>query len=79
MTMQLAVRARMRLLAGREKVGRDVVFGGDEGDEGDELDRVLDLGKRGEEFRRRIAVRDARGDGIVGLVGIDEVVPGRVF
>ena len=65
--VQFAVRARVRLVARREKVGRDIAFAGDEGHD---LDLVLDLGKLGEEFGLGIAFQHVLGDGIAGREGI---------
>ncbi|MNZ73236.1 hypothetical protein D3C78_916450 [compost metagenome] len=67
LAVQLAVRARMRLVAGGQKVGRNIAFGGDEGDD---LDLVFNVGKLGEEFGLGVAFQYGLGDGAAGLVGV---------
>ncbi len=67
LAVQLTVRTRMRLVAGRQQVGRDIAFGGDVGHD---LDLVRDVRKLGEELGLGIALEHALGDGIARLEGI---------
>ena len=69
LAVQLAVRARMRLVAGRQKVGRNIAFGGDESND---LDLVFDIGKLGEKFCLGVAFQNVPGDGVAGLVGVTQ-------
>ncbi|CDI09848.1 protein of unknown function [Agrobacterium pusense] len=69
LAVQLAVGARMRLIAGRQEVGRNIAFGGDEGDD---LDLVLDIGKLGEELGLGIAFKHVPGNRVAGLVSIPQ-------
>ena len=69
LAVQLAVGARMRLIAGRQEVGGNIAFGGNEGDD---LDLVFDIRKLGEEFGLGVAFQHGLGDGVAGLVGIPQ-------
>ena len=61
--VKFAVRARMRLVAGRQKVGGNIALGGDIGDN---LDFLIGLGEPGEKFGIGIAFKDVPGNGVAG-------------
>ena len=67
--VQFAVGTRMRLIAGRQQVGRDIAFGGDIGHD---LDLVIDLGQLGKKLGLGIALQDVGGDRVASLVGIGQ-------
>jgi hypothetical protein len=67
LAMQLAVGARMRLVAGGKKVSGDIAFSSDKGHD---LDLVLDIRKLGEELGLGVALENIRRNGISSLVGI---------
>jgi|GEM_PF-3659351 len=62
--VQLPVRAGVRLIAGRQKIGRNIAFASDIGDH---FDLVLDIRKLGEKFRLGVAFKDLSGDGIASV------------
>ncbi len=67
LAVQLAVGAGVRLVAGRQQVGRNVAL---RGDVGHDLDLVLDIRKLGEEFSLGVALQHVLGDFIAGLEGV---------
>ena len=65
LAVQLAVRTRVRVGSRRQQVGGDVA---DPCDVGHHVDGLLDVGQLGEEFSLGVALDDAFGHGIAGLV-----------
>ena len=66
LAVQLAVGAAVRLVAGRQQVGRDVAFGGDEGHD---LDLVFHVGQLGEEFGLGVAFQQVLHHRVAGRMG----------
>ena len=61
----------MRLIAGRQKVGGDIPFGGDVSDD---FDLVFDLGQLGEKLRLRVAVQNVSGDHVALRMGLRQTI-----
>jgi hypothetical protein len=63
--VQFAVRARMRLIARRQEVGRNIALGGDIGND---FNLVFNIGHFGEKFGFGIAFQNILGDAIARLI-----------